>query len=396
MTDRLYYTDSYQLGFDATIVACDPRGELYGVVLDRTAFYPTSGGQPFDVGRLGEAVVRDVIDADDGGIVHIVDRALPVHAAVSGLVDWKRRFDHMQQHTGQHVLSAAFDRVCGARTESFHLGAASATIDLDREVSAEKISAAEDGANRVVWEDRPVTVTVASAEEAKSLPLRKESLRTGPLRLVDIQDFDLSACGGTHVARTGAIGVIAVAGWEKFRGGTRIEFLCGNRALGRFREWRDALAATTRHLSVQPPDLATAVEKLQNDVKALQKTIRAQQEQLAHHEARGLVARAERTGDRLVLADAPEGWDAAGLKALAAAATTLEPGLVVALFTRVQPAQAVVAAGSAAGIDAAAVLKTLLARFGGKGGGKPELAQGGGLLAPLAELLAAARGALGN
>jgi alanyl-tRNA synthetase len=396
MTDRLYYNDSYQLGFEATVITCDPQGDDYAVVLDRTSFYPTSGGQPFDVGTLGDANVRDVVDADSGEIVHVVDRALPVNARVAGRVDWGRRFDHMQQHTGQHVLSAAFDHVCSARTESFHLGATSATIDLGREVSADQIRSTEDEANRIVWEDRPVVVKLVSAEEAKALPLRKESLRSGPLRLVEVSDFDLSACGGTHVARTGAIGVIAIAGWERFRGGTRVEFLCGGRALARFRQWRDALAATTKHLSVQPPELASAVEKLQNDARALQKTIRAQQEQLAQHEARALIERATRAGDRRVVVEAPDGFDAAGLKSLAAAATTTDPGLAVALFTRVQPAQAVVAAGTASGVDASAVLKTLIAQFGGKGGGKKELAQGGGLLAPLADLLARASEALAD
>ena len=394
MTNRLYYHDSYQLRFDATVLKCDPHGESYAVVLDRSAFYPTSGGQPFDIGTLGDANVRDVIDTDSGDVLHVVDRTLPLGASVAGRVDWRRRFDHMQQHTGQHVLSAAFDRVCNARTESFHLGAASATIDLGSEVGADQIRAAEDEANRIVWEDRPVTIKVASAEEAKSLPLRKESLRSGPLRLIEVHDFDLSACGGTHVARTGAIGVVAIAGWEKFRGGTRVEFLCGGRALARFREWRDALAATTRHLSVQAPELASAVEKLQNEGKALQKTIRAQQEQLAQHEARALIERAVPVGDRRVLVEAPDGFDAAGLKTLASAATIADPALAVALFTRLQPAQAVIAAGTASGVDASATLKSLLAQFGGKGGGKRELAQGGGLTAPLDELLAAARATL--
>jgi alanyl-tRNA synthetase len=204
-----------------------------------------------------------------------------------------------------------------------------------------------------------------------------------------------SRCGGTHVARTGAIGIIVTAGWEKFRGGTRVEFLCGGRALTRFRLWRDALSATTRHLSVQPPELSAAVEKLQADAKALQKTLRAQQEQLALHEARALVARAERAGQRLLLVEALDGWDAAGLKALAATAISLEAQLAVALFSTSQPTVAVIAAGTGASLDASAVLKALIAAGGGKGGGKRELAQGV-LNAPVAELLNAARSALRN
>jgi alanyl-tRNA synthetase len=392
-TTRLYYDDAYLTRFDAVVVSSEPHEDAHHVVLDRTAFYPTSGGQPFDLGRLGDAIVRDVVDREDGEVVHVVDRAFPTGAAVTGQIDWRRRFDHMQQHTGQHVLSAAYDRLFDARTESFHLGAQSSSIDLARELTAEQHQRVEAEANRIVWEDRPIAIRTASAEEARSLPLRKESLREGSLRLVEVEHFDLSACGGTHVARTGAIGIIAVAGWEKFRGGTRVEFLCGHRALTQFREWRDALAATTRHLSVQPAELAAAVEKLQGESRQLQKTIRGQQEQLARHEAAALVARAERTENRLVLVEALENWDAAGLKTLATAATAQEPRLAVALFTTTTPVLAVIAGGPSSGIDANAALKGLIAAFGGKGGGRRELAQGS-LTAVLSDVLAHARTSL--
>jgi alanyl-tRNA synthetase len=396
MSQRIYYTEPYRTTFDATVVSCTPQGDRFEVLLNETAFYPSSGGQPYDVGALGEARVVDVVDREDGEVGHIVDRALSAGAQVRGEIDWRRRFDHMQQHTGQHVLSAAFDRLFQVRTESFHLGKDASSIDLAREVTAQEIRAAEDESNRIVWEDRPVHIRFATAEEAKTLPLRKESLRSGPLRLIDVENFDLSACGGTHVARTGGIGVIAIAGWERFKGGSRIEFLCGSRALGRFREWRDALAATGRHLSVMPAELAATVEKLQQDSKNLQKTIRAQQEQLAVYEGRALVERAERVGDRLVLVDALDNWDANGLKALAAAAATQNPAVAVALFSRTTPPVVVVAAGSDAKIDSAAVLKSLTASFGGRGGGRKELAQGGGFAAPLDQLLDAARLAITN
>jgi alanyl-tRNA synthetase len=290
-------------------------------------------------------------------------------------------------------LSAAFDRAFAVRTESFHLGTDSCSIDLAREVSAPEVRRAEDDANRVVWEDRPVQIRFATPDEAKQLPLRKESLRTGPLRLIDIEDFDLSACGGTHVARTGSIGTIAIAGWEKFRGGTRVYFLCGGRALNRFREWRDAFAATNRHLSVPPAELAAAIEKLQLESKELQKTIRGQQEQLATHEARALIDRADPLGARRVVVEALDA-DANGLKALAAAAVAQAPELAVVLFSRATPTIVVAACGTASGGDASAVLKSLTASFGGRGGGRRELAQGGGFNAPLDTLVGAARAAL--
>jgi alanyl-tRNA synthetase len=376
------------------VIAIKPHGAQYHVRLSTTAFYPTSGGQPFDVGTLGGRRVIDVIEREDGEIAHVVDGPVPVGATVVGEIDWRRRFDHMQQHTGQHVLSAAFDHLFQARTESFHLGKESSSIDLDREPSVDQIRAAEDEANRIVWEDRPVHIRFASAEEAKGLPLRKESLRSGPLRLIDVEGFDLSACGGTHVARTGAIGMIAIAGWEKFKGGTRVEFLCGGRALGRFRLWRDALAAAGRHLSVQPTELAAGVEKLQIDNKTLQKTIRTQQEQLAAHESRALAARAIPVGERLVLVESVDGWDAAGLKALASSATAGAPRLAIALFNHTAPFVVVVAAGAESGVDAAVVLKSLTSKYGGKGGGRRELAQGGGFGAPLDDLIEEVRRAV--
>jgi Ser-tRNA(Ala) deacylase AlaX/signal transduction histidine kinase len=220
MTDRLYYRDPYLRTFDATVEKVEPHGDRWSVALDRTAFYPTTGGQPFDTGTLGGLRVVDVVDEEDGGITHVVeqpgvgqgsDTCLTPGQQVHGEIDWARRFDHMQQHTGQHVLSAAILSVCRARTVSFHLGAAVSTIDLERELSPADIAAAETEANRVVWEDRPVTIRFVSAEEAAALPLRKEPTRGGTLRLIDVEGFDLSACGGTHVARSGAIGIIAVA-----------------------------------------------------------------------------------------------------------------------------------------------------------------------------------------
>jgi alanyl-tRNA synthetase len=396
MSERLYYTDSYLTSFEANVTSCTPKGDRFEVLLDTTAFYPSSGGQPFDQGRLGDANVEDVVDRDDGSVAHVTDRPLTVGATVRGEVAWERRFDHMQQHTGQHVLSAAFDRLFQVRTESFHLGKDSSSIDLAREVSAKEIRAAEEEANRIVWEDRPVHIRFATADEARSLPLRKESPRSGPLRLIEVHEFDLSACGGTHVARTGGIGIIAVGGWERFKGGSRIDFVCGSRALATFREWRDALAATGRFLSVPPQELAAAVEKLQVDSKALQKTIRAQQEQLAVHAAQDLVVRAEDVKGRLVLVEALDGWDAVGLKALATAATTAAPRLTLALFSRDTPPIAIIAAGRESPGDASATIKALTGRFGGRGGGRRDLAQAGGFHATADQLLHHTRLLLGD
>jgi alanyl-tRNA synthetase len=245
-----------------------------------------------------------------------------------------------------------------------------------------------------VWQDRPVAIRFATADEAATLPLRKEPARSGPLRLIDVEDFDLSACGGTHVARTGAIGVIAIGGWEKFRGGSRVEFLCGGRALARFRLWRDSLAATQKFLSVAPDEMAAAVERMQGESKAQQRTLRGFQEKLAIHEAHALLEKAAPAGSQSLVIEALDGWDAQGLKAIAVAAAAAQPNVVAALFTTTMPALVVIARGSAATADAGALLKQLVTKFGGKGGGKPDLAQGGGLVATPAQLQDAMRAAL--
>jgi alanyl-tRNA synthetase len=234
MTERIYYTEPSCRSFEATVSGLVERDGRPAVVLNRTAFYPTSGGQPFDTGRLGSADVVETID-DGEDILHVVSVPIAAGATVRGEIDWTRRFDHMQQHTGQHVLSAAFDRIFENRTTSFHLGVDTSTIDLMREATAADVERAIEEANRIVWEDREVSVRFVSAEEAGRLPLRKESVRGGTLRLVEINEFDLSACGGTHVPRTGAIGMIAVTNVERFRGGSRLTFVCGGRALRRSR-----------------------------------------------------------------------------------------------------------------------------------------------------------------
>jgi alanyl-tRNA synthetase len=392
MTDRLYYTDPYSVEFEATVVSLAPTpgdDKRHAVVLDRTAFYPTSGGQPFDTGTLGGARVLDVVDEDDGRIVHVVEGEIqpgPVH----GTIDWARRFDHMQQHTGQHLLSAAFDRLLKVRTVSFHLGTAASTIDLAREVTADEIARAEREANRVVWEDRPVTIRFADADEAARLPLRKEPQRGGVLRLIEVEGFDVSACGGTHVARTGAIGMIAVSSSERFKGGTRLEFLCGGRALAGFHALGDSVAASVRLLSVLPVELPAAIERMQGDSRDLRRQLKDLQTRLAGHEAGALVDGAEPAGSMRVVVAALDGWDANGLKTIAAAIAA-RPGHAALLLGPPLPAAIVVARASDLTLDSAAVLKQLTTQFGGKGGGRPELAQGGGLQGDVNAMLAAAR-----
>jgi alanyl-tRNA synthetase len=407
MTDRLYYTDPYLREFDGVITALDRRGDRLVAVLDRTCFYPTSGGQPFDVGTLGGFPVVDVVDEDDGSIGHVVDRStgtthtssgsapdLRVGDRVHGAIDWARRFDHMQQHSGQHVLSAAFDRLLNVRTVSFHLGGAASTIDLARDVSAKEIMAAEDAANEVVWQDRPVSIRFATAAEAAQLPLRKEPVREGTLRLIDVQDFDLSACGGTHVARTGAIGSIVVGGSERFKGGSRIEFYCGGRTVQRFRALRDTIASATKLLSAGLDDLPASIERIQADAKDQKRALTALQTELARFRAGELAAAAEALPHgRAVVATVDA--DAQGLKALASAVCA-NPGFAAILISAVRPALVVVCRSADVSANAREILTALTVKFGGRGGGSPEMAQGGGLDAATDAIVAEARALVGT
>jgi alanyl-tRNA synthetase len=374
MTERLYYSDPYLSEFSAVVQSVDETDGRRIVTLDRTAFYPSSGGQPYDIGQLGSARVIDVVDSDDGEVLHVIEGELTTGSTVNGRIDWTRRFDHMQQHTGQHLLSAAFDSVVNARTESFHLGSDSATIDLNRDLSPADITRAEEDANRIVWEDRAVKISFVDAAEAAKLPLRKEPAREGKLRLIHVEDYDLSACGGTHVGRTGAIGIIAVTSWERFKGGTRVGFVCGGRALRSHRKLRDVSANSSRLLSVLPDELSQAIERLQAEARDSRRASKDLQSKLARYEAQALATAA--TNGRVITV--LDGWDQNGLKTIASAIAETR-GHMAALVGSAAPSAIVVARHPEATVDSAAILKQVIQKFGGKGGGRPELAQGGGL-----------------
>jgi alanyl-tRNA synthetase len=393
VTERLYYTDAACREFDATVTACRAVDNRIVVELDRTAFYPTSGGQPHDTGTIDDVAVVEVIDQDDGNIGHVTAAPIEAGRRVHGRIDAGRRFDHMQQHTGQHILSAAFDALHHARTVGFHLGADVSSLDLDKPLPVEALRSAERAANDVVWENRPVAVRFASPEEAAAMSLRKEPTRTGPLRIIDVVGYDRSACGGTHVTTTGQIGMIAIASWERLRGGVRLEFVCGSRALEAFRTMRDTRADCIRHLSVAPAELPDAIQRLQQDHKSLQRSLRSLQERLARHEAASLLTAGTPVGGATVVVAALEGWDQAGLKALVSLAIA-HAGTVVALFSAAEPRSLVVGRAADVAMDAGLVLKQIMAAFGGKGGGKPDLAQGGGLAGPEAAMADALRAAI--
>ena len=385
-TRRLYYDDSFARNFTAEIVACEPAPvgspgrttPAWGVLLDATAFYPTSGGQPHDLGCLNdgssEARVLDVVDEGDT-ILHIIDRPL-CKGRVEGHLDWLRRFDHMQQHTGQHLLSAVFQERFGLPTVSFHLGAELCTIDLrGPEPSTDVLEGAERAANQVVFEDRPVNIRYGTAAQLAQRGVRKEVEREGILRAIEIDGIDLQPCGGTHVKRTGEIGTILVRRCAKVRQDWRVEFVCGRRAGELARRDFLLLRQAAEALGCAPEDLPPAVQRALADRDAHFKTARDLQSRLSTAEAAQAVAlvRPDGSGLRIiarVIADSPGEFMGAFAGELAKHEKT------IALLAHADSGQLFFVSHPAAQKDMAALLKQVLDNFGGKGGGTRDAARG--------------------
>lgn len=378
-TDRLYYNDSYLRLFEAQIVE---RGEWNGqpaVALDRSAFYPESGGQPSDHGELAQVAVVDV-QVHDGVVWHILAEPLPEDLqTVKGEIDWERRFDHMQQHHGQHLLSAAFVEVANLKTVSFHLGVQSCTIDLDSaNLQEQDVLAAVALANQIVWEDRPIAARFVSDEELARLPLRKAPSVEGPIRVVSVPDFDYSACGGTHPRSTGSVGTIVVTSWSRQKGGTRVEFLCGARTLKSYQDLNGIARRAAGQLSVSVEQFEEAFERLRANEAAARRALEAAQIQLLAYEAQELLAQAETIGQARLLVRRFEGRSPAELRSLAERMIAAGSDAVVVLASADSKAQIVLGRGADLKLDAGKLLREGLSYVGGRGGGQAQLAQGGG------------------
>ena len=373
-TERLYFADAYLTHFSARVVARAERAGRPAVALDQSAFYPEGGGQPCDTGTLGGAAVLDT-QAEDGVVWHMLDRPLEADL-VQGAIDWPRRFDHMQQHHGQHLLSAAFERLYGLRTVSFHLGVAASTIDLaGAALAPEQAAAAEDLANQVIWEDRPVLARFVSPEELAQLPLRKPPQVDGPVRVVSVPDFDHSACGGTHPRSTGGVGLVHIRRWERRADAVRVEFLCGDRAVRDLR-WKNATLARMAGLfSVGADELEAAVARVRDAEERARKRLDIAGEQLIGYEAQDLIAHADLVGIMRVVR---QSYADRGLEEVRALAKAISAGGCVALLgLRAEKTQLIFARAEALDLDCGRLLRETLAAFGGRGGGQPALAQGG-------------------
>ena len=408
MTEHLYYHDSFLCEFDAEVLDIGADSESRPVViLDRTAFYPTSGGQTFDTGWIlpsqtsNKLRVADVTERGGGQILHVLDNAgsLQKGSRVHGQIDIDRRRDHMQQHSGQHVLSAAFVRLFNLPTVSFHMGAESCSIDLDtKQLTAAQVEAAEALANDVVMQNRDVSIRFVTQEEAQSLGLRKiPPVERDQLRLIDVHDFDLTACGGTHVSATGQIGCILLRKIEKTRQGWRIEFVCGKRAVATARRDYSVLAESGGLLSSHIWDIPQQVRKLQEEARAARKSGEHLLEELADLYASRLLGETPETGSRKIIIRTFPDRDLTFIKLLAQKLTRQSAGVIALLGTTSEPPALVFAQSPEQPFDMGGLMKDALARLGGRGGGSRDMAQGGptqveGLEAALNEIAARLRG----
>jgi alanyl-tRNA synthetase len=383
LSQRIYYTDPYLRIFDARVVDRSPDATV--IYLDRTAFYPTSGGQPHDLGTLnGTSIVS--IDDEDERIAHRL--AAPLFATeVAGSIDWTRRFDHMQQHTGQHLLSALFEECFALRTVSFHLGAVTSTIDLEGGAPDHNMLIdAERRANEVVTENRPVTVTFEDAGTVAGL--RKPSDRQGVLRIVTIDGLDRSACGGTHVRATGEIGAVCIRRTEKIRQATRVEFVCGGRAVRRARADFEALSSVAQLFTASLDDAPAMAASLLESQRSAEKTRRKLELDLAAYRGKELYAAtsAGPDGIRRVVRRAPQG-NLEDLRALAQTFTAQPKAVFLGVVET--PPSLLLATSEDAAFDAGKILKAALNETGGRGGGNSRMAQGSVPDAPLLEAVLA-------
>ena len=385
MTDRLYYHDSFLYDFDAEVrdVAETPRP---AIILDRTAFYPTSGGQVFDTGVIAteneKLKVTEVADTEDGRIVHYLEAPLKdikSGTRVHGQVDVTRRRDHMQQHSAQHVLSAAFIKLFDMPTVSFHMADDYCSIDLDTpNLTKDQIEQAERLANEIILENRPVDIRFVTRDEAGKLGLRKlPPAERDELRLIEIRDWDVSACGGTHVSQTGQIGCMLLRKVEKVRQGYRIEFVAGQRAVATARRDFATLTEAASLFSAHIYDVPQQAAKALDAIKSLRKQSEQSQEELAEAQAGAVLAETSESGGRKLIVRTFSDREMNSLKLLAQKLVRLAPNVAVLLGSTAPQPSLVLAQSAGQPFDMGALMKQIMAKFAGRGGGSKDMAQGG-------------------
>jgi alanyl-tRNA synthetase len=391
-TKRLYYTDSYTTRFDATLLEVIEHEGRPALLLDQSYFYPTSGGQSNDLGTINDWPVVDVVSGEGGVIYHLL-AALPdpqpAPVSIQGEIHWSRRYDHMQQHSGQHLLSQLFYRLYKMETVSVHFGEQESTLDLDAAtVTPAELARAEEAANDLVYQALPISAYFVSDAELARVPLRRPPKVSGEIRIVEIHEYDYSACGGTHVHTTAEIGPLKLVRQERRRGQTRITFLCGKRAIADYVRKHDLL---TQAAAVYSTDIAQVPElmmRAQEQVKTLQRQVDELSTQLLTYEVEGIAATATAIGDRQVVI---QSWADRPVDAVKTLANLLQERTNnIALLATTVGGKATVIFARSADVDVhmGNLLRDALKAFGGGGGGRPEFAQGGGVaVEQVAELL---------
>lgn len=371
-TKRLYYENSHLLEFSADVLECNPNKDNWSVILDKTAFYPTGGGQPFDTGTLGSAQVVDCIDSEQH-IIHVTNK--PLSGTVTGNINYSRRLDHLQQHTGQHILSQAFIQIANAETHSFHLGAESSTIDIDiNELSPEIISKTEDLANKIIFQNHPVKIHLTN--EKDKFPLRKDTERNNLLRIIEIEDFDFSPCGGTHAHNTGEVGLIVIRSIERIKKLWRVEFLCGNRALLDYRAAHKIATETAKLFSAARDKSPELVIKMQQELKDLQKHNRELLSQVLNIEAFELYNNTVPNINNTKVVTLISKHNIDELKILAQSLIE-KPSVIALLASTLESPKLIFARSEDIKIDSGKLLGQFCKDLGGRGGGRPQMAQGG-------------------
>ncbi|MCA9918495.1 MAG: hypothetical protein KC445_11115 [Anaerolineales bacterium] len=382
-SNRLYYQNAYTIRFEANIVERVRDDGKTAVILDQTYFYPTSGGQPHDTGTLNDIPVYNVtIREADEAILHWLDTTKLWDDKVSGHINWTRRFDHMQQHTGQHILSQAFIQIAQAETVGFHLSDNSLTIDLNTsQLNPTQVEEAEFLANQIIWQNRPINIRSVTLEQAKKLALRKlPPVRQGKLRLIEIEKFDLTACGGTHVNQTGAVGMIKIVKLERQNNQLRVEFACGQRALFDYRLKNSLVNQLTAELTTGIEDVIPSVQRAKEENKENRRQIKKQQEQLLYFEAATLLQQAKKVENTAVVTHVftTDEMDPGQLRVLGSHLS--QNSQVVALLGLAgEKSQLLFCRAKDAPGEMNQLIKPALLVLGSaSGGGSPIMAQGGG------------------
>ncbi|SDK36842.1 alanyl-tRNA editing protein [Natronincola ferrireducens] len=393
-TEKLFWKDGYLKEFEGTILSVEPYKEdtnKFVVVLDKSAFYPEGGGQPWDEGKIGEYDVLYVYEEEET-IYHVTDKPPIVGGKIYCTIDWGRRFDFMQQHLGQHILSGTFDKLFSAATVGFHLGKEYVTIDIHKtSLDFEEVQAVEKMANEIIYKNLQVKTLFPTKEDISTIPLRKPPKVEDGIRIVAVDGFDYSPCGGVHPTFTGEVGIIKIRKWEKNKGNIRIEFVCGQRALEDFTWKNKQINEISNLLSVKDRESEEAVIRIHEENKDLVRAFNDMKKELIAYEAKELYATAEKLGDYSVAIQQFEGKDFKDLRFLASLLVQY-PNTIALLGTKIDKAQVVFSCSKDVPINMNQLFKEVAPLINGKGGGNATSAQGGGNDSPNLEgLLFAAK-----